>query len=42
MAFSQKSLEFLVENRLRNSKEWFEFLKEWRKELEHPCKVTIE
>ena len=24
MAFSQKSLEFLVENRLRNSKEWFE------------------
>lgn len=30
------------EKGIKNSKEWFEFLKEWRKELEHPCKVTIE
>lgn len=30
------------EKGIKNSKEWFEFLKEWRKELEHPCKVTVE
>lgn len=25
----------------KDMKEWFEYLPEWKKELEHPCKVTI-
>ncbi|MBQ8521235.1 MAG: DUF4861 domain-containing protein [Bacteroides sp.] len=25
----------------KNMKEWFAYLKEWKKGLEHPCKVTI-
>lgn len=30
------------EKGIKNSKEWFEFLKKWRKELEHPCTITVE
>lgn len=26
----------------KNMKEWFAYLKEWKKVLEHPCKITIE
>lgn len=25
----------------KNMKEWFEYLPKWKKELEHPCKVTV-
>lgn len=25
----------------KNAKEWFDYMKQWKKELEHPCKVEI-
>lgn len=26
----------------RNKDEWFAYMKQWKKELEHPCKITID
>ena len=25
----------------KNAKEWFAYMKQWKKELEHPCEVKI-